>query len=77
MNRKKMAVFAVFVTVASALAVRPASAAPTKIDGCEEWNWCAESQGGQANCDSCCGIGGGFCQNDWETEYQGCICYGL
>jgi len=44
---------------------------------CGEWNWCAPSQGGQDNCDECCGYPlGGFCINDDETEYQGCICYG-
>jgi hypothetical protein len=43
---------------------------------CGQWNWCAPSEGGQENCDICCGLPtGGFCQSDAETEHQGCLCW--
>jgi hypothetical protein len=42
---------------------------------CDEWNWCAPSQGGDPACDQCCGGAGGFCNSYEETEYQGCICW--
>ena len=41
---------------------------------CGEWNWCAPSQGGEENCDACCGIDGGICTNWDETMNQGCWC---
>ena len=43
---------------------------------CGDWNWCAPSQGGQANCQACCGDLEGVCLTYDETPYQGCICSG-
>jgi hypothetical protein len=47
---------------------------------CGTYNWCAPSQGGQANCDFCCQQGGvydgGICFDDREQDdFMGCICY--
>jgi hypothetical protein len=41
---------------------------------CGEWNWCAPSQGGEDNCDFCCGEFGGTCINSDEAPWQGCLC---
>lgn len=41
---------------------------------CGEWNWCAPSQGGQGNCNDCCGVAGGVCLNSEEVPQQGCLC---
>ena len=43
-----------------------------------QYNWCAPSQGGQQNCDRCCGLSGysgGLCQNFNESTTQACLCY--
>ena len=43
-----------------------------------QYNWCAASQGGQANCTNCCRLSdyeNGFCFSAEETENQWCLCY--
>jgi hypothetical protein len=44
--------------------------------GCGDWNWCAPSEGGDENCNTCCGPSGGFCTDYREAPEQYCLCFG-
>ena len=47
-----------------------------KTMSCGTYNWCAPSEGLDANCSSCCaGPNGGFCYDYREQDnFQGCLC---
>lgn len=76
MSRYREVLLGLTVVAAMAFGAQEAFASRSSImtRDCGDWNWCAPSQGGEFNCDFCCGPLGGVCQTDWETEYQGCIC---
>jgi hypothetical protein len=79
MNRVRDVLLGLMVMAAIGIGANEAYASRASVVArdCGEWNWCAPSQGGQMNCNRCCDNGelGGFCNTDWEHEYQGCICY--
>ena len=74
LDRIRNGAIAVAVALVVAFGGSEALAGTGASRDCGEWNWCAPSQGGQENCDDCCGIDGGTCVNSEETPFQGCFC---
>lgn len=66
---------AVATVSAATNAVYAERAMVKSVGDCGSYNACAPSQGGQVNCDNCCGPNGGFCYDFREADnFQGCLC---